>query len=279
MKRILFLVICVLVSGLTYAQKAKVKGSRNVTTEQREIGNFENLEVEDNLEIFLSKGDHCEIEIDADDNLHEAISITLDAGTLRISSTSDVTSSKKFSVKVTYTDDFKMIVAKDDTRITGLDDIQLDDFTIKASGSAKVYSNIKVKTFTLMGNDKSKTEINLTSDNATIELSKNSQLKALISSPSLKFDMYQKSAATIEGDINEMKLRLDNNATFTGRNLTAANADIVVEGSSNGSLAVTGNAIIEASGKSEIDLHGDQKKIEIRKFTDSASIRKRPLKA
>jgi len=43
-----------------------------------------------------------------------------------------------------------------------------------------------------MANDKSKIELNLKSDQATIELSKNSHLKALIAAGQVVFDMYQK---------------------------------------------------------------------------------------
>jgi hypothetical protein len=129
-----------------------------------------------------------------------------------------------------------------------------------------------------MANDKSRAELNITAENTMIELSKSTQLKALVSSPKIKIDMYQKAIATVEGDVNDLKLRLDNNTNFTGKNLTAKNADLIAEGNANISIAVTGIAGIEISGKSEIDLHGDQAKIEIRKFTDNSSIRKKPLK-
>jgi hypothetical protein len=279
MKRTAAFLILLLISSTAFGQKKeKIKGSRNVTTEQKEIAEFENIEVEDNIELFLQKGDKSELEIEADDNTHDAILISSGGGTLRLSTSKDVTSTKKFSVKVTYTDNFKMLIAKDDSNVTSLTDLQLDNFTFKTSGSAKIFSNVKAKVFTLMANDKSRAELNLVSENATIELSKNTQLKALISSPKMKFDMYQKAIATVEGDVTDLKLRLDNNTNFTGKNLSAKNADIIAEGNANVSIAVSGIAGIDASGKAEIDLHGDQTKIEIRKFTDTASIRKRPLK-
>lgn len=278
MKRISMLLLFLTLAASGFAQKKeKLKGSRNVTSEQREIGGFENLEVEDNIEVFLIAGDKTELEIEADDNVHEAIAVNLEGGTLRISATQEIIGAKKVSVKLTYTSEFKMAIAKDDSRITGLTDIKLDNFTFKTFGSSKIYCTLKSKVFTLMANDKSKIELNLTAENATIELSKNSQLKALISSPKMKFDMYQKSLATIEGDVIDLTLRLDSNANFTGKNLVAKNAEMIMEGNANGSLTVAGAVIVEASGKSEIELFGDQK-IEIRKLTDSAAIRKRPLK-
>lgn len=112
-------------------------------------------------------------------------------------------------------------------------------------------------------NDKSKIELNVKAETAAVELSKSANMKALISSESLKFDMYQKSTAVIEGDIVDLKLRLDNNANFTGKNLNAKNAEIITEAYANGSIQVSVKAIIEAGGKSELQLYGDQK-IEIK---------------
>jgi hypothetical protein len=278
MKKTAALLLLLLVAPLAFAQKEKIKGSRNVTSSAKEIADFDNIEVEDNLDVFLQQGDKAELEIEADDNTHDAIIISSTGGTLRISTSKDVTSTKKFSVKITYTSSFKVLVAKEDTNVTALTDLKLDDFTSKISGSAKLFANVRAKVFTLMANDKAKAELNIVSENSTIELSKTSQLKALISAPKLKVDMYQKAIATIEGDVNDLKLRVDNNTNFTGKNLLAKNADVIAEGNANVSIAVSGIAGIAASGKSEIDLHGEQSKIEIRKFTESSSIRKRPLK-
>ncbi len=272
------IVLTLLLSTAAFAQKTeKLKGSRIVTTSQKDVADFTSIEVEDNIEVFLSQGNKCELEIEADDNLHDAIVINQSGGNLRISVSKDVYGAKKFSVKITFTSDFKMVIAKNETYVTALTDITLADFTYKTSGSAKVFSTIKAKTFTLMQNDKSKAELNITADNSMIELNKNSQLKALISSPKVKFDMYLKSLANIEGDIIDLKLRIDGNTNFTGKNLTAKNADIILEGNANGSINVETRAILEASGKSEIELFGEPK-IEIKKFTDNATLRKRLLK-
>jgi len=278
MKKTTALLILLLVAPLAFAQKEKIKGSRNVTTAVKEIADFDNIEVEDNLDVFLQHGDKAELEIEADDNTHDAIVISSTGGTLRVSTSKDVTSTKKFSVKITYTSSLKLLIAKEETHVTALTDLKLDDFTAKLSGSAKFFANIRSKVFTLMSNDKAKAELNIVSENSTVELSKNSQLKTLITSPKLKMDMYEKAIATVEGDVTDLKLRVDNNTNFTGKNLSAKNAEITAEGNANVSVAVSGIAGISASGKSEIDLHGEQSKIEIRKFTESSSIRKRPLK-
>ena len=277
MKKI-FTLTLILFVFLTFAQKKeKVKGSKIVTMEQKQIESFENLEVEDNLEIFLVKGNECAIEIEADDNLHEFIEYKLAGNTLRLSTTKEIINAKKLSVRVTYTDDFKMVIAKNEANITALSDVVLENVTFKTYDYSKLYLNASTKMFTLMASDKSKIELNLKSEKTAIDLSKSAQLKALIATLHMKFDMYEKANATVEGDVMELKLRLDNNSNFIGKNLNAKNAALVSEAYSNLSLLVTDKTVIDASGKSEIQLYGEPK-IELKRFAESAVLMKKPSK-
>ncbi len=278
MKKLALLFIAVLITGFSYGQKReKVKGSKNVTIEKKEIGNFENLEIEDNIEILLIKGDKCSLEIEADDNLHNEININSNGNTLRLTTLKEVGGFKKFLVKVFYNNDFKLLLTKHESIITATTEVELDNFTIKSFDYSKIFMNAKIKTFTIMQNDKSKSELNLKSEMATIELSKNAQLKALIAATQLKADLYQKSTAVIEGDVVELKLRLDNSSEFTGMNLISKTAELIAEANCTTKINVVTNATIEASGKSEIQFYGDAK-IELKKFTENTVIMKKTLK-
>ena len=154
MKKIITLTF-ILCSFLSLAQKKeKVKGSKIVKMEQKEVANFQNLEVNDNLEIFLIKGNECAIEIEADDNLIELVEYKSAGNTLKLSTSKDIMSSKKLSVRVTYTDDFKMLIAKNETNVTALSDVTLDNVTFKTYDYAKLFLNAKTKMFTLNSTDK-----------------------------------------------------------------------------------------------------------------------------
>ncbi len=254
----------------------KIKGSRAVTISPREIAAFETIEVDNSFDIFLIYGESCAIEIEADDNLHDLIKTDLSAGNLRISSSQDIGSYKKLSLKITYTSDLKIITCNDDSSVTALQDIVLADFTFKNSGSSKIYAVVRAPIFNMISSGKAKAELNLTSEKSTIQLSKNATLKALISSKEMKFDMYDKSSAEVEGDINNLTLRVDHTSRFAGKNLTAIYANIIAEGSSNTSIHITTKVKIEASAKSELEFYGDPK-FEIVKFLDSAKLSKKPL--
>lgn len=278
MKQSLFLIALLITGTISYSQKKeKVKGSKIVTIERKQTESFDNLEVSDNIEVFLVKGSENSIEVEADDNLHQAIDIVLNGSTLRLSTLKDITSFKKLSLRITYTDTFKTIFAKNESQVTALSDLELETISIKCIDYSKAFINAKTTTFEMQCDDKSKVELNLKSEKTTISLSKNSNLKALISSPDLIFDMYQKSTAAVEGDVENLKLRLDNNANFTGKNLSAAMVDLTAESYTNAAVNVKNTLTLSASGKSEIELYGDQK-IIINRFEDSTVLKKKPTK-
>ncbi|MFV8337090.1 GIN domain-containing protein [Flavobacterium sp. RSP29] len=275
MKKYTAILLLLLSTTLTFAQKKeKVKGSKTVTVEQREIGNFESLTVEDNLEVYLERGEKTELKIEADENLHDIISLDLNDNILRIYTTKQATNYKKLIVRVTYTTDLKMITSKNETTVNAIQEIILNDLILKAHDESKLFLNVNAKSFVLQSDDNSKTELNLKSENTTIELSKNASLKALLTTTDLKVDMYQKSEATIEGDAANAIIRMDNNSSLTGNKLTVKNVDVTTESYSNCSVNAVITVIIDAANKSEIQLVGAPK-IEIRKLADEAKLIKK----
>ncbi len=278
MKKNYIIVLLLLVSTITLAQKSeKIKGSKTVTIESKEIGDFEAIEISDNIEVYLDRGEKNELKIEADDNLHDLIAIDLTAKTLRINTTKEITNFKKIIVRVTYTKELKKITAKNNTTINAIQEIQLNDIALESFDKAKLFLNVNSKNFALKSDDNSKIELNLKSEKAIIELSKNSTLKALITSTDLKCDLYQKAKASIEGDATNGTIRLDNNSVLTADKLTIKKAELTAESYSDCSINVSENLILDASGNSEIRLYGDQK-IEMKRFVDNASLSKKPTK-
>lgn len=278
MKKFLILSVVFLFSITTWSQKKeKLKASKIVTISQKEIGNFDSLEVEDAIDIFIVKGDQPSIEIEADDNTHESFDIKLNGTTLRIGLVHNISGAKKTSIRITYTDDFKMLVAKGDANLTALADVKLNQATFKCYDNSRLFLNADCSNFTLLANDKSKVEINLKSNDVIFELSKNTNVKALVRSSNFKCDMYQKASANIEGDINDLKLRMDNSTSFTGKNLVAQTASVIAEASAKNTVQVATKLLLESSGKAETNLYGNAT-IEIKRFADESTLNKKLLK-
>lgn len=275
MKQFYLLLLSIVFVTSAFAQKKeKIKGSKTVTVTQKEVESFESLEIEDNIEVYLVKGSVQSLEIEADDNLHDVIAAEMYGSTLRIYTTKEVTGQKQLTVKITYTDNLKTITAKHEAVLNAISDLELADVIVKNLDYSKSYLNVKSGNFSLIMNDKSKAELNLRAEKSLLELSKNADLKALIASPVVQIDMYQKSNAVIEGDTGYLKLRLDNNATYSGRKFTAKDMELVAEGYTTCSIMAAETLSIFAAGKSEIQLLGTPK-IDMKNFGDSAVIYKK----
>jgi hypothetical protein len=255
-------------------KKEKIKGSKNVTTEQIEINNFSTLEIDDNLEVHLEKGEKPMLQIEADDNLHSIIAVDYRDKTLRLYTSNEAIRFKTLKIKITYTNELVNIISKNDSEINVIQQIQSDSLNIKALDYSKVFMNANTNYFTLDANDKAKIELNLKAVKAKLTLSKDASLKILITATDLLCDLYQKSDARIEGDVMTAKMRLDNESKLIASKLVVKNMTIKTEGSSSAEINSLVTIAIEASNKSEIDLYGNAK-IDLIKFADEAKLLKK----
>ena len=273
------LIILLLSTTLVFSQKAeKIKGSKVVTSSIQQVKPFTMIEVEDNIEIYLEKGVKSEIKIEADDNLHDVINLKVENNILIISTSKEIQGFKKLTVKVTYTNDLNLITTKDESIVTAIQEIILDTITFKSLDKSKLFLNVNAGNFNLLADDKSKIELNLKSETAFVELSKNSSLKALINSSELKCDLYQKSSAILEGDSDNSIIRIDNLAELNAIKINSKTSDLTIEGKASCSLLIENNFILDANDNTEISIYGNPK-IEIRKFSGEAKLLKKlPLK-
>jgi len=275
MKKNIALILLLLVTTLTFAQRReKVKGTKIVTTSVKEVGSFDGLEVDDNLEVYLERGEKNEIKIEADDNLHEIVAMDLRDKVLRLYTSKESTIFKKLAVRVTYTGTLNKVIAKNEAVIYAIQELKLDDITFNSVDYSKLYLNVNAKKFSLISDDKSKSEINLKADEANIQLSKNSILKSLVSAIKFKCDLYQKGTATIEGIAEKATIRLDNNSVFTGTKFTLKDASVTAESYSTGTILAETTISIAVGDKAELSLFGSPT-IQLTRFSEEAKLFKK----
>lgn len=278
MRKLTFLMLALLMASTAFAQKKeKLKGSKAVTVTQKEMEHFHSLKVQDDLEVYLIKGDNSHIEIEADDNLHEALLAENRQGLLILSFSKDISSYKKFVVRVFYTDELKDVEARNKSKVFATETLTLESIRFACNESALLALNIDAKQASFKSDGNSEIQLNAKTEMIQIEMNGKSNVKALIAATEMKCDMYGKSKAVIEGDVIDLKLRLDNNAEYIGKNLTAKNAVLTMESYANASLLVENMLEFSGSGNSETFLYGEPK-ISMKLFTDNAQLGKKPIK-
>ncbi|MFB9108124.1 GIN domain-containing protein [Flavobacterium gyeonganense] len=275
MKKNTVLFLLLLVTTLTFAQKReKIKGSKIVTTSIKEVGDFDALEVDDNIEVYLERGEKNEIKIEADDNLHDIIGMDLREKTLRLYTSKESTIFKKLSVRITYTKSLSKVITKNDAIVYAIQELQLDDITFNSFDYSKLFLNVNAKKFSLVADDKSKSEINLKADEGSLQLSKISSIKSLVSAIKFKCDLYQKANAAIEGVAEKGSVRIDNNSVFTGTKFNIKEASFTAENNATGILMAEISISLAIGDKAEVSLLG-KPKIELTRFSEEAKLIKK----
>ncbi|TCN56502.1 DUF2807 domain-containing protein [Flavobacterium circumlabens] len=275
MKKNTALLLLLLVTTFTFAQKReKIKGSKIVTTSIKEVGEFDGIEADDNLEVYLERGEKNEIKIEADDNLHDIIGMDLRDRTLRLYTSKESSIFKKLIVRVTYTKSLKSVIAKNEAAIYAIQELQLDDITFNSFDYSKLFLNVNSKKFSLIADDKSKTELNVKAEDANLQLSKNASVKTLVSAIKFKCDLYQKAVATIEGIAEKATIRLDNNSVFIGTKFTLKESNVTVENYATASILAETSISIAAGDKAELSLFGNPT-IQLTRFSEEAKLIKK----
>ncbi len=265
-----------LISITAFSQKKeKIKGNKIVKLQQYPISPFTTLNLNENIEVYLLKGETPLLEIEADENLHDVFKYTVsENGSLTIHTTHRIIAKKKLKIRITFTDELTTIIASDKAKVNSLMDFDMKTLNIKAKDNAKIYITAKTTNFTLTTSNHAKVELNLEAEKAVVLMNESSNIKALINASELKIDLYQKATAKIEGDANQLDLRLDNTTFFKGQKMTVENCNLITEGNSDCYIEVKNGLTVEASGSSKVFVYGTPK-ITLNKFSDSAAIYKK----
>lgn len=276
MKKIIYISF-LFIASFTFAQKKdKIKGSKIITHTVKELQAVTHIEIEDNITIFLVKSDKFSLEIEADDNLHDVLNISILANTLRINTLKDVSGAKKFEIRLNYNDTLQEITLKHDAVLNALNQLELKNIVIRNFDNSKSFLNVKSEKFSIFMNDKSEAELNIKADTCAIQGSKYSILKALVAAPETTIDLYEKAKVTIEGDALNAKIRIDNNSNLIAKKFVVENINLSTENFAKSEVNASKTLLLSASGKSKTELYGNPA-ITIEKFTNTTILEKKEL--
>lgn len=249
----------------------KVKGDRNVTIKQTDIEPFRSIVVSEDFSVEIIYNSKPSVEVEADNNLHEFIAFEVVNGTLTFKTTTRIISSKKMNIVVNYTDGLEDIEVLDNGEIRSLTSLELENSTLKTSGSSRAYLNIKTNNFSYIASDKARAKLNVNAANSVLLLNDNVKIEALLNATSAKIDLHQRASAKLEGTIIDTQLRVDNSASFYGKEFLTKTCHLTADLSSSATIRVSDSIEIEATGNSEVYLYNTPK-ITLTNFIGSSKL-------
>ena len=276
MKKLFFLCCICFMTFSAYAQKEKIKGNKIVSTERYEVEPFHTIEIYEGFEVTLDESSDSEVKIEADSNIQRVIQIEVVDSVLTIKSDKDLRRAKALNIDILYGSELKKIILYDKVNAKSLSAIKSSGLTVEVNDYAEVFLTTETDNLSCIAYGKSRAELHASATSIVYQVNENSEVKGIVTADEFKIDLYQKATAELEGEVQFMQLRTDNETDFYGTKLNATKASLLTEGSSDNYIQIQEEITIEAKDKSEIFLLGEPK-ISIQGFTNEAALFKKNI--
>ena len=276
MRRSLLLSFTLLILGISYGQKERIKGNKIVSTEEFEVESFHTIDVSDNFTISLDESSDNLVKIEADSNFQEYIEVAVQDSILTISSSKDLRRAKSLNITIFYASELKKIIANNKVDIKSLSSIKSGNLDIEANNETEVFLTIESGKLSSISNGKSKVDLHVSVTQAAYQVNENSEIKGIVTADSLKVDLYQKASAKLEGEVKSMLVRADNETDFFGEKLNVSKTSLIAEGASDCYILTNEQITIEARDKTEIFLLGEPQ-INITSFANESTLYKKNI--
>ncbi|MFD2187299.1 GIN domain-containing protein [Aquimarina celericrescens] len=275
--RISMLFLCSFIClGNIYGQKEKVKGNKIVSTEEFNLEGFHTIEIYNNFEVSIDESSDNQVKVEADSNLQDLIQISVQDSVLLITSDKDLRRAKALNLDIFYASEVKRIIIYDKVQLKSLSAITSGELKVEVNDNADIFLTADIGKLECITNGKSSAEFHVTAKDVIYQVNDDSEIKGIVTSDSLKVDLYQKASSKLEGEVKSMLVRADNETDFYGEKLSAAKTSVIAEGSSDCYILTNETITVEARDKSEIFLLGEPK-INIEVFLNEASLFKKNI--
>ncbi len=277
MKKKILSVCMLLVIGYAQAQKEKIKGNKIVTTEQKTISGFHTIDLYDNFEVILHEDTDNLLKIEADSNLHEVIQASVQDSILTIKCSKSVKRPKALNIKISYAQALRKITIHDKAHLTSVAAIKSSSVRVESSDNAEVKLTVEADKLTNITNGKASVELNATAKNSFYQVNESSKLKGIITTDSLKIDLYQKGNAKLEGKTELLQLRADSATHFYGQKLASEDATVIAEGSTDCFVQNNKTITIDAKDDAEVYIISENTNVTVNNFANEATLYRKKL--
>ncbi|MBT8318263.1 MAG: hypothetical protein HKP59_11625 [Lutibacter sp.] len=267
------LLIVLFLTSFLSAQE-KIKGNKEVTRENRNISNFDKIEIIDNLDVKLVYNADQSVNVETDSNLQSSIITSVNNGMLSVSIQNKIVNKKELMVHINVNSSLKEINGYNKSNIESNNSLNIDTLTINSFDNCDI--NLKLNSKLLRINSKkiSDLKFEILSEQVFINSEESSSIKGTIDAVETIFSLIDKSVVNINGSTNVFEIETLGNSTFKGKDFTAKDVVINASNSSNAYIKATKSIDIYTKNSAEVYLY-DNPKITLSEFFDKSSIYKK----
>jgi len=274
MKKYIFTTLALFLTISTFAQKKeKIKGNREVTTVIYEIDPFTRLEVIEDLEITLINGKTPQVEVNADENLHEVFNIDVVDGTLSISTSKQIRSRKKLEIFITVSEDLQKISTGSDAELKSLTTLNINKAEINAMGNSELDLKIKSDSLTINNYGKTDSRYEIDSNDLVLTAYEDARVKVKVNATKVTSQV-EFANVKVEGQTDSLFLEVKEKGKFIAQLFKAKEINVTSTEQAKVVINSSEKLTIDAHDNSEIHILGNPASIIILKFEEEAVLRK-----
>ena len=274
-KNILFFMLVSLLANtsIVSAQK-KLKGNRNVITEDRGISEFNAIEIKSKIDVILVQGNDQSVSVETDENLQSAILTEVRSNTLVVKILKKISKKKVLAVYITVNQSLEKITTKDKATIKTDGSFNFDNITIDAEGSSKIVMDLKAEKVILNNNESANVNVTINATNLTINASNKGKSNINVSSRTAELSAQGSTTIELIGDCEDMFVTAENKSNIKASKLECNTIFVTASDTSDVYINARESVTISAINTTEVYIFGSPK-ITVDKFTDKAILRKK----
>jgi hypothetical protein len=278
--KIILLSIFVLCFPTDIFSQSKIKGNREVRTEQTNIDAFHTLSIGNDLEVVLIKSTSPSVTVEADSNLHSSILYQVKDSILNFQVTKIIKRAKEFKVYIRYSDPLRVISLNGNVDVITENSMQLNKLSLNLYDDAKIEADVVSDDFRLENNNDSTLKfstnciINIEGKIIHLDLKENSNNKISVNAEDLSISTSESAELDIEGFSYKVNATVSNSSGLSAKNLLTNVTAIKLSEKANAAIQASDSISVDASGSSKLELYG-QPKVLLENFSDKATITKK----
>lgn len=263
-----------LASATTLVAQKKLKGNKVVITENRDISEFNKIELRDNIDVILTQGSGQSVVVETDENLQFAVITEVKDSTLVVYLFKKIIRKKALNIYINIDEFIDEITTKGKATVSGEGIFNFNNLTINAEGNSKIVMDIKSEQFNLNNNESANVNLTVSTENTTINTNKTGRSKISLTSNTTELFALGSSTIQLSGNCKDAFITAENKSNIKVSKFECD--DVIVNASDTSDVYVNSKntIIISAVNSSEVYIYSNPT-ITLEKFTDKAIIRKK----
>jgi hypothetical protein len=271
-----FIVLCGLLLSTSLTAQNKLKGNKEVTSDNRHLSDFTKIEIIDNVNVLLVYNKNQSVTVETDSNLQNAIVTQINDGILTISTNSKIIRKKKLIIHIKVNEGIEEIFAYNNANVKSKNILVIDSITINAFDNSDFDLKLNSKIAHINSKKTSNLKLAILGQESVIRAEESSDITATIDNENTLIYTLDKASVSMEGNTEYLEIETLGNSAFKGKDFIAINALVNATNNTDVYVQSTKNIDIYAKNSAKVYIYSNPK-ITLSEFFDKASLYKKEI--